>query len=133
MTLEEVINYCEEVTEENEKDFRLCPYSSQECNGSRDCRCLKNGSGKGCLKCAAEHKQLAEWLKELKELREQIVGIINDLPSAQPRSSKWRVINKFEDCYYAKCNQCNVTQVFYYNKPLTNFCPNCGAKMEGEQ
>ena len=49
----------------------------------------------------------------------------------EPRLGKWRVTNKFEDCCYAKCNQCNVTQVFYRNKPLTNFCPNCGAKMEG--
>lgn len=57
---------------------------------------------------------------------------LNNVPSAQPRSGKWRVINKFEDCWYVKCNQCNATQVFYYNKPLTNFCPECGAKMEGE-
>ena len=69
MTLDEAIKHCEEVAEENEKEFRLCPYPSQECNGSQDCRCLENGSGKGCLKCASEHRQLAEWLKELKERR----------------------------------------------------------------
>jgi hypothetical protein len=69
MTLDEAIKHCEEVAEENEKEFRLCPYPSQECNGSQDCRCLENGSGKGCLRCANEHRQLAEWLKELKERR----------------------------------------------------------------
>lgn len=69
MTLEEAIKHCEEVAEENEKEFRLCPYPSQECNGSQDCRCLENGSGKGCLRCAAEHRQLAEWLRELKDRR----------------------------------------------------------------
>lgn len=66
MTLESAIKHCEDVAEEKEKDFSLCPYPSQECNGSQDCRCLKNGSGKGCLKCAKEHRQLAEWLIELK-------------------------------------------------------------------
>jgi len=71
MTLEEAIDHCEEVAKENEKDFRLCPYPSQECNGSQDCRCLENGSGKGCLKCAAEHRQFAEWLRELNELRKR--------------------------------------------------------------
>ena len=35
---------------------------------------------------------------------------------------------KFEDCIYAKCSECGVSQIFYYNKPLTNYCPNCGAK-----
>ena len=58
-----------------------------------------------------------------------VITTLNELPSVTPRSGKWRVINKFEDCCYAKCNQCNMTQVFYYNKPLTNFCPNCGADM----
>ena len=55
-------------------------------------------------------------------------------PSAQPERKKgqWIVTSEFEDCRYVKCNQCKVTQVFYYNKPLTNFCPNCGADMRGE-
>lgn len=70
MTLEEAIIHAEEVAEENEVEFRLCPYPSQECRGDQDCRCLENGSSKGCLKCAAEHRQLAEWLRELKERRE---------------------------------------------------------------
>ena len=57
------------------------------------------------------------------------------ISSAQPERKKgeWIVTSEFEDCRYVKCNQCKVTQVFYYNKPLTNFCPNCGADMRGEQ
>lgn len=47
----------------------------------------------------------------------------------KPRKGKWKIYATFDDCYYAKCNQCHETQVFYYNKPLTNFCPNCGADM----
>lgn len=72
MTLEKTIKHMEEVAEENEKEFRLCPYPPQECNGSQDCRCLENGEGNGCLKCAAEHRQLAEWLKELKAVQDII-------------------------------------------------------------
>lgn len=64
MTLDDAIKLAEEVAEKYEKDFRLCPYPSQECNGTQDCRCLKNGEGKGCLRCAADYRQLAEWLKE---------------------------------------------------------------------
>lgn len=45
MTLEEAIRHCEEVAE----------------------RCAVTD---GNLKCEMEHRQLAEWLRELKELRE---------------------------------------------------------------
>lgn len=63
------------------------------------------------------------------------VSFLKSLPSAQPerKNGEWIVTSEFEDCRYVKCNQCKVTQVFYYNKPLTNFCPNCGADMRGEQ
>jgi hypothetical protein len=58
----------------------------------------------------------------------------NELPSVTPKrkTGKWIITCEFEDCYYAKCNQCNITQVFYFNKQLTNFCPNCGADMRKE-
>jgi hypothetical protein len=72
MTLEEAIKHCEDVAEENEKEFRLCPYSSQDCSGTQDCRWLENEESKGCLKCADEHRQLAEWLKELKAVHDEI-------------------------------------------------------------
>jgi ribosomal protein S27E len=45
------------------------------------------------------------------------------------KRGEWIITSEFENCRYAKCNQCKTTQVFYYNKPLTNFCPNCGADM----
>ena len=56
----------------------------------------------------------------------------NGETESERKKGKWIVTSEFGDCRYAKCNQCKVTQVFYYNKPLTNFCPNCGADMRGE-
>lgn len=47
MTLDEAIKHCEEVAD-------------YDCYGEKQ------------LKCAEEHRQLAEWLKELKRLREQM-------------------------------------------------------------
>ena len=61
MTLDEAIKHCEEVTEQNKR------------------KAIKNRNHGGfvyeaeariCEKCAMEHQQLAEWLKELKEWRE---------------------------------------------------------------
>ncbi len=73
MTLDEAIKHAEEVAKENEELYRLCPASESDlfyCNGTKDCKALKNGKNKGCRKCAEEKRQLAEWLKELRAYRE---------------------------------------------------------------
>ena len=57
MTLEEAIKHCEEVAEENEKKAR------KKNDGTMSTR-IK------CEECAKEHRQLAEWLRELKTHRE---------------------------------------------------------------
>lgn len=72
MTLDEAIKHAEEVAEEYETD-------SVNINFDED----------SCLKCAKEHRQLAEWLKELKAYRERdfiipnIEQMVADMP--QPR------------------------------------------------
>lgn len=48
MTLDEAITHCEEVAEKNEEQ--------------------------SCKECAKEHRQLAEWLRELELYRETIIG-----------------------------------------------------------
>ena len=70
LTIDEAIAHAREVAEEQRELFRLCPYPSQECNGADICKCLKNKHD-GCIKCAEEHEQLAEWLEELKAYREK--------------------------------------------------------------
>ena len=65
LSIDEAIAHAREVAEEQRELFRLCPYPSQECNGADICKCLKNKHD-GCIKCAKEHEQLAEWLEELK-------------------------------------------------------------------
>lgn len=62
MTLEEAIKHCEEVAEEKES---ICNVIENKGENWTD-------SGKNyydiCKKCASEHRQLAEWLKALKEI-----------------------------------------------------------------
>lgn len=55
MSLDEAIKHAEEVAEENQAIVDSCDYYGE--NMAK------------CEKCAEEHRQLAEWLKELKELR----------------------------------------------------------------
>lgn len=59
MTLDEAIKHAEEVADAKLQDAEL-----SEIQG-----CYNNA--KKCVQYAKEHRQLAEWLKELKQLREQ--------------------------------------------------------------
>jgi len=64
MTLDEAIKHCEEVADEKNKE--ACNlYDAKNYEESRD-----------CIWCSEEHRQLAEWLKELKQLREQTRWIL---------------------------------------------------------
>lgn len=58
MTIEEAIKHCLETAEQLEERANT-PY---KCEDSE----LQDNA---CRECAADHRQLAEWLKELKELR----------------------------------------------------------------
>ena len=80
MTLDEAIKHCEEVAEEQSRLYSLCPCP---CDGTKDCMSLKNGKDMGCTKCAADHRQLAEWLTELKEAKRLLRLAIEDIDNAR--------------------------------------------------
>ena len=102
MTLDEAIKHAEEVAEQNEWFEKNYLESIQ------------------CKECAEEHRQLAEWLKELKEYREQ-----------EPKTGHWKriSIDKYSEHakYWYRCDRCGKD-----NLGNTDWCPNCGAKMEVE-
>jgi len=72
MTLDEAIKHSEEMAEEQEKAAKgwheiqvrkceLIPFAEMDYTDENECK-----------ECASEHRQLAEWLKELKDYRERI-------------------------------------------------------------
>lgn len=66
MTIDEAIKHCLEVVEDNEtKALRI----GEQYEGT-----LLDRDAKECRRCAAEHRQLAEWLTELKQWR-RVYGI----------------------------------------------------------
>ena len=74
MTLEEAIKHAEEVAENKEKAINLA-------KGNPDCPMLSM-SEKGITeykKCINEHRQLAEWLRELKRLKQDIENIQSEV------------------------------------------------------
>ena len=60
MTIDEAIKHAEEVAEENERWGKEAEFYAEYVKISNR-----------CVKCAKEHRQLAEWLKELKMLRSE--------------------------------------------------------------
>ena len=76
MTLEEAIIHAEEVAEKNEK--RIRPY---KCNAINEKLYEVNKKEfDSCLECAKEHRQLAEWLKELKAKRKLLSELLDGEP-----------------------------------------------------
>ena len=93
LTLEEEINHCLEIAEANEMMLEY------------DLACTDDQKEE-CREWAEEYRQLAEWLKELKELR---------------NNTQHRVHPACSDCKYLKVDA---------NKPCRNCCNNYRSMFE---
>ena len=71
MTIDEAIKHCKEVAEEKDKSVEL--YKAVKAT---------EGLITKCEDCAKEHRQLAEWLKELKAYRDNRGISIEDFEEA---------------------------------------------------
>ncbi len=70
MALDEAIKHCEEVAEQNESSaitYKNC----KEIKANMYEKLTAEKAENDCRECAADHRQLAEWLTELKDLREE--------------------------------------------------------------
>ena len=63
--------------------------------------------------------------------------VINKLPSIQPerKKGKWIYDNGLKQFFCDQCGEPSLTydDIYIYSMDFTNFCPNCGADMRGEQ
>ena len=59
--------------------------------------------------------------------KDEVSTILNDLPSVTQKSGCW-IEHQDGRWIYAKCSKCGTV-----HDTQTNFCPNCGAKMESEE
>lgn len=106
MTLDEAIKHAEEVMQEK-------LYEYQECTAVHDAE-----EAKICGKCAEEHRQLAEWLKELRVFKS--------------RKGQWlrmSDLSEQEDDRY-KCSHCG-NVIHHKNKmdlyTFNSWCGRCGS------
>ena len=114
MTLEEAIKHCEEIAEEERS------------------MCVP-----GCDKCADEHLQLAEWLKELKAFREGLPafnrrnGKMQTVLECIRPKGEWMYNDYGNGCGNWHCSKCDHMS-YYATKYMRflNFCPNCGQAID---
>ena len=77
LTLDEVIKHCLEVAEEN--DLAAGTYEIlAENNHNTYERLTAETNSSRCAECAADHRQLAEWLTELKEAKRLLRLAVED-------------------------------------------------------
>lgn len=69
MTLDEAIKHAEEVVEEQDKLCKRYDVASGYTRSHNED--LRSPNAKKCAKSAEEHRQIAEWLKDYKRLKEQ--------------------------------------------------------------
>ena len=56
---------------------------------------------------------------------------IETLKAEQAKHGKWKVIIETEDEMQAKCSECKMVYFLGMGRE-PNYCPNCGAKMDGD-
>ena len=84
-------------------------------------------------------EEMSHWSERYQEQRRGVltaVNIVADCPSIQPerKTGRWIKTARWSRVYY--CNQCRNYLDFdgvNAGRGSTNFCPNCGADMRGEQ
>ena len=111
MTLDEAIKHAEEVAEKFESLHERYENMDED-------RLLFRVEENECKNCANEHRQLAEWLKELKQLRKQ------------EKTGHW-IDNSDEG--YVECSNCGSATNCDGNIADLHFCFSCGAEMESEE
>ena len=74
MSIDEAIKHCEEVAEKNEKECKNWAYGASQINDDENRKKQYQKHAEMWHECANEHRQLAEWLKELKEYKDARVG-----------------------------------------------------------
>lgn len=111
MTLNEAIKHCIEVAENNDELVKnVSPVLLQIAKSDM------NTYKADCEQCAADHRQLAEWLQELKEARKLLKLAVKEAPT-----TSFCYLCKFKDYDNNECNHTDKCFVWRYAEELKNY------------
>ena len=130
LTLDEAIKHCLEVAEENEAKAQKI--------GVQFLGTTKDREATECRECAADHRQLAEWLMELKDARAALndCGVEIEMLLGELRDAKRLLKLAIQDIYYAKagfsCSICDMPKIDTARCEVDNTSPDCKYKWRYE-
>ena len=78
--------------------------------------------------CKASCEDMSETTRKQCALNDacEVIEMFKDVPAVELKTGKW--IDEQQDRWiYAKCSECLTV-----HDVKTNYCPNCGARMEGK-
>jgi len=85
MTLDEAIKHCEEVAKKQEITARSNLIEIDKIKADGILRVYDADKYESCMKCASEHRQLAEWLKRLVIISNAKVEIIRRIEDTKSK------------------------------------------------
>lgn len=120
MSIDEAIKHCEEVAQEKERHLKVYENMDED-------RPLFKEEENECKECAAEHRQLADWLKELKSFKEK-----DEAKAVRYEGDGYADGAMVYD--KAFCPSCN----HEFEEDSDNcwecdFCPNCGQRLRWDE
>lgn len=82
-------------------------------------------------------KIFKEWKEWDKEKHLPAVNMAIDALQAEPKRGTWTITETY-DCEIGEiphliCSECKSEPMAWSSKRLFNYCPNCGAKMKGQE
>lgn len=115
MTLNEAISHARKVAENNIRDSKYTKISNN--------KQMNDKYVLGCIECAKEHEQLAEWMEELKEYR--TIGTPKECRAAveKQRPKKWE--RGIEDDV-----RCPFCATMTKKTLMSRYCSFCGQRLE---
>ena len=83
-------------------------------------------------KLIAKLTELIKTERSTIEIKAKLIPMIQNMPSVTQKSGKWIELPKAFDTNEnpCKCSACGHILSFMHGYPKSNYCPNCGAKME---